>query len=122
MAVILLVDDDLIIRKMIGMRLKRRGHKIHTADNGFEGVIKAIELQPDLVLMDMHMPVMNGHDAVRMLRKRGYSGMIIAVTASAMPHEIDQASNSGCNQIISKPLTPEFEDQIQQVLNTIINS
>lgn len=116
MADILLVEDDEMIRRMISMRLNLLGHSVDTAENGKEAVDKALARTFDLVLMDMHMPVMDGHEATRTLRDSGYSNKIVAVTASAMSADSDKAIKSGCDDHIAKPIGPDFEERIQSLL------
>lgn len=117
MANILLVEDDSMIRRMLTMRLKMKGHEIGEAENGKLGMETAMAGNYDLVLMDMHMPVMDGYTAASELRQQGYNGIIIAVTASAMIEETTKAIEAGCNYFISKPIGDDFEEQIQRVLD-----
>ncbi|WDE06115.1 response regulator [Thalassomonas viridans] len=112
MSSILLVEDDNVIRKMINMRLQLRGFEVDTAINGQEGVEKASTCRYDAILMDMHMPVMDGHEATKKLREQGYQGLIIAVTASVMSDETSKAIDVGCDHFISKPIEVTFEDQV----------
>ena len=116
MAEILIVEDEELLAEMLSVRLGAHGHTIHLAVNGRDGVDKARELNPDLVLMDMHMPVMNGYDAARTLRENGYGGLIVAVTASARSHEQGKALAAGCDDCITKPIGREFETRIQEIL------
>ncbi len=116
MAKILLVEDDDMIRRMISMRLAMRDHDVDTAEDGVEAVEKALAGDYDLVLMDMHMPRKDGHEATRELREKGYSGTIIAVTASAMSADSEQAIESGCDAHIAKPIGADFENQIEAFL------
>ena len=99
MAKILLVEDDEMIARMISLRLEMVGHKMQIAPNGQEGIDHVRSGAFDLVLMDMHMPVMDGHEAVRRLRDEGYTGIIIAVTASAMSSESRKAIESGSDEV-----------------------
>lgn len=117
MADILLVEDDEMIRRMISMRLNLLGHAVDTAVNGKQAVDKALGGTYDLVLMDMHMPIMDGHEATRTLRERGYKNRIVAVTASAMSSDSDKAIKSGCDDHISKPIGADFEERIQALLS-----
>ena len=116
MALILLVDDDELIARMISLRLRVRGHRVELAHNGREGIDMALGGEYDLVLMDMHMPVMDGHEAVRRLREEGYEGVILAVTASAMSQDSQAAIAAGCNDFISKPISDDFEQRIEDFL------
>ncbi|WP_281555836.1 response regulator [Thalassomonas sp. RHCl1] len=116
MSSILLVEDDQVIRKMITMRLQLHGFEVDTAVNGLQGVEKANGRLYDAILMDMHMPVMDGHEATRVLREQGYQGLIIAVTASVMSDETNKAINIGCNHFIPKPIEVTFEDQVAEFI------
>ena len=116
MAKILLVEDDEFISRMINMRLTLRKHQVELAFNGQQAVEKAPAGDFDLVLMDMHMPVMDGHQATRKLRELGYGGLIIAVTASVMSADSQKAIKSGCDNYISKPIGADFEDRIEAIL------
>jgi CheY-like chemotaxis protein len=115
---ILIVDDDKKIQRMLHRRLKKAGYEIFFAENGAEGIEKHWEIKPDLTLMDMHMPVMDGYAAVRILREQGYKGIISALTASATRVDIPKAIQAGCNYFISKPIGTDFEDQIAGILTS----
>ena len=117
MSSILLVEDDNVIRKMIGMPLLLRGYQVDSAENGEQGVQKANSCSYDAILMDMHMPVMDGHEATRVLREQGYTGLIIAVTASVMTDETNKAISIGCDHFISKPIEVTFEEQVKEYIN-----
>ena len=116
MAKILLVEDDEYIKRMLSMRLGLQGHEIDQAGNGQQAVDMAINGLYDLILMDMHMPVMDGHQATRMLRDKGYNGPIVAITASVMSADSEKAIQSGCNAYIAKPIGDDFEDQVKALL------
>lgn len=113
---ILIVDDDEQIVRMLTRRLKKRNYIIHVAENGKIGVEKMLALQPDLTLLDMHMPIMSGYQAASAVREQGYQGLIVALTASAMASQTPKALNAGCNYFISKPISSDFEDQIEDLM------
>lgn len=117
MAKILLVEDDKDIQELVCLRLEIAGHDVVVADNGKIGYEKALQNPHDLILMDMHMPVMNGHETVKALRENDYSGLIIALTASALTNETNAALNVGCDAVIIKPISEKFEDQILELLS-----
>lgn len=116
MATVLLVDDNENIRELVKLRLEIAGHDVTIAENGKIGLEKALQNTPDLVLLDMHMPVMSGHEAVQALRDSGYTGLVVALTASAMVSETNKARDSGCNGVIVKPISEDFEDEISTYL------
>ncbi len=122
MAKFLLVEDDEFISRMISLRLSLRNHEVDPVVNGKEAVEKALAEDYDMVLMDMHMPVMDGHEATRTLRKNDYNGLIIAVTASVMSADSEKAIQSGCNASIQKPIEEDFEDRIEALLLEIRDS
>lgn len=117
MAKILLAEDDEFISRMINMRLILQGHEVDQAINGQEAVDKALTRNYDLILMDMHMPLMDGHAATCTLREDGYHGLIVAVTASVMSVDSEKAMESGCDEYISKPIGPDFEDRVAALLD-----
>jgi len=117
MANILLVEDDEKILKMLSLRLRLKGHRIDQAENGQIGVEKALTGQFDAVLMDMHMPILDGHEATKKLRSENYRGLIIAVTASVMSRETDVAIEAGCDGFIAKPITADFETRVEEFIS-----
>ncbi len=116
MATVLIVDDDKRITRMLLRRLTRFGYQVEAAENGQIGVEKAMQLKPDLILLDMHMPVMDGYAAARMLRENGYKGLISALTASAMVEETNKCLDAGCDMFIPKPIGNDFEEKIKTIL------
>jgi two-component system CheB/CheR fusion protein len=66
--------------------------------------------------MDMHMPVMNGYEAASALRKTGYTGIVIALTASAMAEDVHKSIEAGCHYFIPKPIGVDFEQTILDIL------
>jgi signal transduction histidine kinase/CheY-like chemotaxis protein/HPt (histidine-containing phosphotransfer) domain-containing protein len=101
---VLLVEDGEWNRRLIGAMLVRAGAAVSTAENGRIGVDKALAERPDLILMDMQMPVLDGFRATRELRQRGFAAPILALTAHAMKDELDQCLEAGCSSCLSKPV------------------
>lgn len=116
MAKILLVEDDPLISRMIVLRLSMRNHEVTCAYDGVEGVVQALSGSFDIVLLDMHMPKMDGRQAATKLREEGYTGLLVAVTASVMSQDTETALNAGCDHIISKPIEDDFEDTIEALI------
>ena len=113
---ILIIDDDKNIKKMLVRRLKKAGYDISTAENGAKGVEAVYEVFPDIIFMDMDMPVMDGYQATRTLRNKGWEGLIIALTASVMSSETGQAMEAGCDHFFPKPIGTDFETKLKTVL------
>jgi CheY-like chemotaxis protein len=107
-----LVEDDQLIHQMLLFRLEFHAYSVDSAYDGQEGYEKAKQKNYDVILLDMHMPVMDGHAAAKKLREENYKGLIIAVTASVMTEETNHALESGCNYFISKPIEDNFEELI----------
>jgi two-component system, cell cycle response regulator DivK len=106
---ILLVEDNELNRDMLSRRLAKRGFEIAIAVDGADGVAKARATMPDLVLMDMSLPVMDGWDATVAL-KQDVATMhipIIGLSAHAMDGDRDKAMKSGCNDYDTKPVELE---------------
>ena len=118
-AKILLVDDIEVNREIAMMMLSESGFEIDTAVDGKDAVDKAATNFYDLILMDVQMPIMNGYEASREIRKSGNSVPIIAMTANAMPEDIKRAKNAGMNDHIAKPLDlPKMLEKIQRILRS----
>ncbi len=106
MSKLLLVEDNELNRDMLVRRLVRAGYDVVVAMDGAEGVRLARTELPDLVLMDMSLPVMNGWDATAEIKRDAKtSGIpVIALTAHAMPGDRDKAMEAGCNDYDTKPV------------------
>jgi CheY-like chemotaxis protein len=105
-ALILLVEDNEMNRDMLTRRLERRGFEVVVAVDGAEGVAKSKSERPDLVLMDMSLPVMNGWEATRAIRADPETEAlpVIALTAHSMPGDREKAMEAGCNDYDVKPV------------------
>jgi CheY-like chemotaxis protein len=104
---VLLVEDSPDNRVLISNYLKKAGASIEAAEDGIVGVECALRMLPDVVLMDVQMPRMDGRTATRKLRNSGFSKPIIALTAHAMREERDKCFESGCTDFLTKPIQRE---------------
>jgi DNA-binding response OmpR family regulator len=103
---ILLVDDSNTILMMEKFILKNDPYELVTACNGEEAVRKAIELRPDLILLDVMMPKMGGYAACRVIRANAATGStpIIMVTTRGEAANVETGWESGCNDYVTKPI------------------
>jgi CheY-like chemotaxis protein len=103
---VLLVEDNELNRDMLSRRLTRRGFEVVMAFDGAQGVLMAKEEAPDLILMDMSLPVLDGWAATRQIKAEISTRSIplIALTAHAMVGDRDKALNAGCDDYDTKPI------------------
>jgi CheY-like chemotaxis protein len=106
MAKILLVEDNEMNRDMLSRRLSRRGYEVEIAIDGEEGVRKAETTNPDIILMDMSLPIIDGWEATRMIKKIDAIKHIpvIALTAHALSGDKEKALEAGCDDYDTKPI------------------
>lgn len=115
MAKVLLIEDNEMNRDMLSRRLERRGFEIVIAVDGKEGLEKARSDRPDLILLDMSLPVMDGWEAASILKRQPETAgiPIIALTAHAMSGDRERALEVGCNDYDVKPI--EFERLLEKM-------
>jgi two-component system, cell cycle response regulator DivK len=119
MAKILLVEDNEMNRDMLSRRLERKGHNILIAMDGEQGVAIAQTEVPDLILMDMSLPVLDGWAATRQLKATPHTQSIpvIALTAHAMAGDREKCIAAGCDDYDTKPVEfPRLLGKIQALL------
>lgn len=106
---ILLVEDNEMNSDMLIRRLKRRGHELHLARDGAAGVAMAIELLPEMILMDIGLPVMDGLEATRRIKatKETANIPIVALTAHAMAGDEARCRDAGVDEYDTKPIDIE---------------
>lgn len=106
MPVILIVEDNEMNRDMLSRRLERAGHRVLLAPTAGEGLTLATTERPDLVLMDLSLPDMDGRDATRTLRGQDATRAlpIIALTAHAMAADRESSLAAGCDDFETKPV------------------
>jgi CheY-like chemotaxis protein len=117
---ILIVEDNELNREMLSRRLERRGYSVLLAVNGEEGIAVAQASAPDLVLMDMSLPVVDGWEATRRMKTDEALRRIpvIALTAHAMANDRDKALQAGCDDYDTKPIElPRLLAKIEALLS-----
>ena len=119
MAKILLVEDNEMNRDMLSRRLERKGFEVVMAVDGGQAVTMAESERPDLILMDMSLPVMDGWEATRRLKGDATTRVIpvIGLTAHAMTGDRDKALAAGCDDYDTKPIDlPRLLEKIEALL------
>jgi len=120
MSKILLVEDNEMNRDMLSRRLEKRGFDVSIAEDGEEAVSTARELLPDLILMDLSLPKMDGWEASKILKsEEPTSGIpIIALTAHALGGDEAAALKAGCNSFTTKPVNL---DELLSLMKELLN-
>jgi two-component system cell cycle response regulator DivK len=118
---ILLVEDNEMNWDMLSRRLRRRGYEVVVATDGRQGIELASSEAPDLILMDMGLPVLDGWEATKQIKQN--SGIkaipIIALTSHAMKGDREKALSAGCDDYDVKPIDfPRLLEKIQQLLHS----
>jgi len=104
---VLVADDNPVNQKLVKILLQKIGCEAEIVSNGKEAVEKAMANEYDVCLMDMHMPVMNGIEATKKIRKKGNSTLpIIALTAAAVKEGKEQCLKAGMNDFLTQPVQP----------------
>lgn len=119
MAKILLIEDNELNRDMLSRRLARKGFDVVTASDGEEGLLRAAADSPDLILMDLNLPVLDGWEAARKLKAdpRTRPIRILALSAHAMSEHRARALEAGCDDFDTKPVDlPRLLGKIEALL------
>jgi two-component system, cell cycle response regulator DivK len=118
---LLVVEDDPTIMSLIVILLEREGYGVIQATSAEEGIRLAVEQEPNLILMDVALPGMDGLEATRLLKSREGTSRIpvVALTAQAMKQDQERAALAGCDGFIVKPLsTAGFISDVARFLGT----
>jgi CheY-like chemotaxis protein len=119
LARILIVEDNELSRDMLSRRLTRRGYDVVVATQGEEGVARAYTDEPDLILMDLALPVLDGWEATRRIKAESRTARIpiIGLSAHAMAQDAERARAVGCDDFETKPLElPRLLEKIEALL------
>jgi len=119
---VLVADDRTAGRELMRSVLERSGHAVFEASNGKEAVVSARQILPDLIILDLHMPELDGFGVLKELRgdARFAATPIIALTASAMHGDREQALSAGFTSYIAKPVSlSALRSEIQRLLGQV---
>ena len=118
---VLIIEDNEMNRDMLSRRLLRKGYDVVMAVDGEEGVAMAGSEAPDIILMDMDLPKVDGWEATRRIKASDVlKGIpVIALTAHAMTGDLDRAIGAGCDDYDTKPIElPRLLEKIEKLLGT----
>lgn len=117
---ILLVEDNEMNRDMLSRRLERKGYRVLVAQDGRQGYLLARSERPDLILMDLSLPVMDGWEVTRLLKSNGSTSRIpiIVLTAHALVTDREKAFEAGCDDYDTKPV--EFARLSEKIENLLV--
>jgi len=118
-ALILYIEDNEQNYYLVSFILEKQGYQVYAARDGEEGIERAARLRPDLILLDIQLPLMDGYTVARQLRANPDLGAIpiVAVTSYAMAGDREKVLEAGCNGYIEKPINPDtFIRQVERHL------
>lgn len=120
MAMVLIVDDDPFIARLVRMKVEQLGHTAETAGDGEEGLKAAARVHPDLILLDLMMPRMNGLEMCRRLRATpgGRDVPVVMLTAKAQERDVEAGFAAGATDYLIKPFSPR---ELQARMNAILS-
>lgn len=105
---ILIIDDDMTALDIVDYLFEEKGFEVIRRADGVSALECVEDVQPDVILIDLMMPRMNGQECVRQLRGRGLQAPIVAFTAVDDPEVHQEALDAGCNLVLTKPCKPKI--------------
>lgn len=118
MATVLIVDDSRTSRKILKGILENAGYEVvGEATNGQEGYERYVELMPDIVTMDITMPVLDGIEALKKIKNEYPEAKVVMVTAAGQKTKMVEAVQNGANEFVSKPFEPE---QLKMIIDKVM--
>ncbi len=118
MARILLVEDETNLRELVSGRLEQWGHQVETAADGFNAVAKARSFHPELIILDLMIPKMDGYTVCRLLKSSGMAEIpIIIFSARSSPDDVRRGTDMGADGYVTKPFEPDvLKAKIEELL------
>jgi CheY-like chemotaxis protein len=109
MARVLVIDDEPDVRWLIRMSLERAGHEVIAAEDGLRGIALAQKQRPEIIVLDLMMPVMDGYAVLAELAKdpRTAGVPVVVLSARAIPDEAERATSAGARRFLEKPFDPD---------------
>ena len=105
---IVVIDDDITSLDIISFLFENRGYRVHRCADGNAAIDYVRDVKPDLLIVDLMMPQINGVDTIREIRQLGFDTVpIVAFTAVDDPQLHQEARDAGCNEVLTKPCSPD---------------
>ncbi len=106
---VLVVDDEAVIRQLIAINLELEGFEVHQAEHGLDALEKARDLDPDVVTLDVMMPVLDGWATARRLRADPATSRarIVMISARTRPADVERGQEAGADEYVTKPFDPD---------------
>lgn len=119
MKTVLLVDDDVLLRELLGLIVQKHGYELKKAENGLDAIPMVSSFQPDLIVLDILMPVMDGREFLAKLKEQGYSNQKILVLTSMQDNVLfKELRDLGASKVATKPIAmKELEGLIVSLLS-----
>ncbi len=110
MARVLVIDDEPDVRWLIRMSLERAGHEVIDAEDGLRGIALTMKQRPEIIVLDLMMPVMDGYGVLAELAKdpRTAGVPVVVLSARAIPDEAERAVGAGASRFLEKPFDPDL--------------
>ena len=116
---ILIIDDDVTALDIVDFLFEEKGFEVVRRADGISAIENIDDVEPDIILIDLMMPKMNGQETVRQLRKKGVTVPVVAFTALDDPDVHQEAIDAGCNLVLTKPCKPNI--LVQHIQNLLKN-
>ena len=116
---ILIIDDDVTALDIVDFLFEEKGFEVFRRADGLSALDCVDEVSPDIILVDLMMPKMNGQETVRQLRKKGVTVPVVAFTALDDPDVHQEAVDAGCDLVLTKPCKPAI--LVQHIQNLLKN-
>ena len=119
MARVLVIDDEPDVRWLLRVNLEQAGHEVIVAEDGLRGIAVAQKQRPEIIVLDLMMPVMDGYGVLAELAKdpRTVDVPVVVLSAKAIPEEADRAMGAGAVRFLEKPFDP---DKLTEELNALL--
>jgi two-component system OmpR family response regulator len=116
---VLIIDDDIVAGDFLKVQLESQGYQVHQAYDGVEGISSCEELSPDVVIMELNLPALDGYQVIRNIQGNdAIDSQIIVLSEQRLEKDVTDCLNLGVTEYITKPYSP---DELEQILNKVLD-